>query len=38
MNLKNEKYSMLEERNDVDLFEDIQDHDAFQPFFKNLRK
>ncbi len=30
--LKNEKYVLLEERNDVDYYEDIKDVDAFQQF------
>jgi len=35
-NLKNEKHHILEERNDVDIYEDIKDIDAFRPFLKKL--
>ncbi|WP_405379024.1 TIGR04282 family arsenosugar biosynthesis glycosyltransferase [Nonlabens sp. Asnod3-A02] len=35
-NLKNVNYAMLEERNDVDYYEDIKDIPAFQPFLKNI--
>ncbi|MBU2995478.1 TIGR04282 family arsenosugar biosynthesis glycosyltransferase [Cellulophaga baltica] len=34
--LKNKKIKLLEERNDVDVYEDIKDISAFQPFLKNL--
>ncbi len=37
-NLTNEKYALLEERNDVDLYEDIMDVPAFQPFLKQVKK
>ena len=37
-NLKNETIKLLETRNDVDLYEDIKDIDAFQPFIKHLIK
>ena len=37
-NLEGKKFSELPTRNDVDLYEDIKDIDAFQPFFKNLKK
>ena len=37
-NLEGKKFSELPTRNDVDLYEDIKDLDAFQPFFKNLKK
>ncbi len=36
-NLKNEKISLLEERNDVDLYEDIAEIEAFQPFLKHMK-
>lgn len=35
-NLKSVNYAMLEERNDVDYYEDIKDIPAFQPFLKNI--
>lgn len=34
--LKEKKVFLLEELNDVDIFEDIQDHPAFQYFLKDL--
>ncbi|MDP4599952.1 MAG: TIGR04282 family arsenosugar biosynthesis glycosyltransferase [Polaribacter sp.] len=34
--LKEKKVFLLEELNDVDIFEDIQDHPAFQHFLKDL--
>lgn len=37
-NLENEKYHLLDERNDVDLYEDIKDIDAFKPFIKHIVK
>lgn len=37
-NLKNEKTTLLETRNDVDFYEDIADIDAFQPFLKHIKK
>ncbi|WP_405384357.1 TIGR04282 family arsenosugar biosynthesis glycosyltransferase [Maribacter sp. LLG6340-A2] len=36
-NLKNENIALLEERNDVDYFEDIKDIEAFQPFLKHIK-
>jgi len=36
-NLKNDNISLLDERNDVDFYEDIKDNIAFQPFLKNLK-
>jgi len=36
--LKNENLMLLETRNDVDLYEDIAETEAFQPFLKHLRK
>lgn len=30
--LKNQKFTLLDERNDVDYFKDIKDHEAFQQF------
>ena len=37
-NLEGKKFAELPTRNDVDLYEDIKDVDAFQPFFKNIKK
>ncbi|PKA98883.1 hypothetical protein B0O79_2577 [Flavobacteriaceae bacterium MAR_2009_75] len=37
-NLKNEKCHILDTRNDVDLYDDIKDIDAFQPFLKNIEE
>ena len=37
-NLKNEKYAVLDKRNDVDLYEDIADIEAFQPFLNSIKK
>ncbi len=34
--LKNENVQLLEERNDIDLYEDIKDIEVFQPYLKNL--
>jgi len=34
-NLKDRKYTLLEERNDVDTFEDIKGHPDFQPFLNS---
>jgi rSAM/selenodomain-associated transferase 1 len=34
--LKNVNYALLEERNDVDYYEDIKDLPAFQPFLKHI--
>ena len=34
-NFKNERLATLEERNDVDVIEDIKDNEAFQHFFKH---
>lgn len=36
--LKNQQYTLLETRNDVDLYDDIKDLEAFQPFLKHLKK
>ena len=36
--LKQESYTLLPTRNDVDYYEDIKDIDAFQPFLKHLKK
>ncbi len=36
--LKNENLNILDERNDVDLYEDIKDVEAFRPFLKQLEK
>lgn len=37
-NLKNEKFTLLPQRNDVDLYEDIVDIEAFQPFLNSIKK
>ncbi len=37
-NLRNEKFVILEERNDVDVYEDIKDDRAFQHFLKHIGK
>jgi len=34
--LRNEKIALLEARNDVDLYEDIEDIEVFQPYIKNI--
>lgn len=36
--LKSEKYHLLDERNDVDIYDDIAAIDAFRPFLKNIEK
>ena len=36
-NLENEKYHLLEERNDIDIYEDIKDIQTFEPFLKHLK-
>lgn len=36
--LEGENYSTLDTRNDVDLYEDICNIDAFQPFLKNIKR
>ncbi len=35
--LKETNYAILEERNDVDVYEDIETVEAFQPFIKTLK-
>ncbi len=37
-NLKDDKIAILEERNDVDVYEDIKDDNAFQHFLKHIGK
>lgn len=37
-NLKNKNYHIMDERNDVDLYEDIKDIAAFRPFLKQIKK
>lgn len=37
-NLKNENVQLLETRNDIDLYEDIESTAAFQPFLKHMKK
>lgn len=37
-NLEDKDYTLLDTRNDVDLYEDIEDIEAFQPFLKHLKK
>jgi len=34
--LENEKLSLLDERNDIDLYEDIKDNEVFSPFLKHM--
>lgn len=36
-NLEGEKYTLLDTRNDVDIYEDIKDNKAFLPFIKHLK-
>jgi len=36
-NLKDEKMTLLDERNDVDLYEDIKNNEAFHPFIKHIK-
>lgn len=36
-NLEDEKYALLDVRNDVDIYEDIKDNKAFLPFLKHLK-
>ncbi|CAN5307021.1 TIGR04282 family arsenosugar biosynthesis glycosyltransferase [soil metagenome] len=36
--LKNENFTLLDERNDVDHFEDIEHHKDFQQFFQHIKK
>lgn len=36
--LKNKKVGLLEERNDVDLYDDIKDNEAFYRFIKHIKK
>ena len=36
--LQDKNYNALATRNDVDLYEDIKNIDAFQPFLKHLKK
>ena len=36
--LMGEKLALQEERNDIDLYEDIRENKAFQPFIKHLKK
>ncbi|MFD2586382.1 TIGR04282 family arsenosugar biosynthesis glycosyltransferase [Croceitalea marina] len=38
LDLQERSFNTLDTRNDVDLYEDIQNIDAFQPFLKNLKK
>ena len=35
--LKDEKHAVLEERNDVDVYDDIKDNEAFAHFLKNFK-
>lgn len=37
-NLENENFALLASRNDVDLYDDIKDIEAFQPFLKHTNK
>ncbi len=36
--LKSEKIALLDEKNDVDYYEDIKDIEAFEPFLKHIRE
>jgi len=36
-NLRNEKVALLDERNDIDLYEDIKDNEVFYPFIKHIK-
>lgn len=36
--LKNTEIALLDMRNDVDLYDDIKDVEAFQPFLKNIKE
>ncbi|MGI9551700.1 MAG: TIGR04282 family arsenosugar biosynthesis glycosyltransferase [Aurantibacter sp.] len=36
--LRGEKLALLEERNDIDLYEDIKDNEVFYPFIKHIKK
>ena len=36
--IKDEKIALLEEKNDVDYFEDIKDIEAFAPFLKHMKE
>lgn len=35
--LKDEKIAVLEERNDIDLYEDIENNEVFYPFIKHIK-
>jgi len=37
INLKNVQLQLLEERNDIDVYEDIKDHQDFQQFLQHLK-
>ncbi|MDT0606738.1 TIGR04282 family arsenosugar biosynthesis glycosyltransferase [Croceitalea rosinachiae] len=37
-NLANDDFNLVDERNDVDFYEDIKDNIVFQPFLQNLKK
>ena len=36
--LQNEKVHLLEVRNDVDVYEDINETEAFEPFLKHMKR
>ena len=38
IDLKNVQLQLLDERNDVDVYEDIKDHQDFQQFFRHLKQ
>ncbi len=38
IDLKNDQITLLEERNDVDLYEDIKDIEVFKPFLKHMQE
>ena len=37
INLKDQQIQLLEERNDVDVYEDIKDHEEFQQFLQHIK-
>ena len=37
INLKDQQIGLLDERNDIDVYEDIKEHEDFQQFFQHLK-
>jgi len=37
IDLKDQQIGLLDERNDIDVYEDIKEHEDFQQFFKHLK-